>query len=295
VIVSERTTGTGQSGGARPRLLQVGLGVSLALVILAPELAAWQGLLGFARDELGLAAGWEYLVPLLFGAAAAYCALLAVRHVLAGDSAVTERALTWIYAAAGAGFNWHHAERAGNAAAAIFFAGASVSAALLWDRTLRAWRRRDELRAAGALERPLPRFRLLRWLVAWGETWAAWRLAVREGVTSPDEALRRARADRLGISDGLVAAPARPAAGHASPRAIAGALLAADEPAANLVGKKSKAAAVRAAFDALGRRDVPAALAWLEQRGVTVDRSYAYTVKWQPPRPQLVVSGGEQR
>lgn len=299
VIVSENTTGSGQSGGARPRLLRVGLGVSLALVILAPELAAWQGLLGLARDELGLAAGWDYLVPLLFGAAAAYCALLAVRHVLAGDSAVTERALTWIYAAAGAGFNWHHAERAGNAAAAIFFAGASLSAALLWDRTLRAWRR-DELRAAGALERPLPRFRLLRWLVAWGETWDAWRLAVREGITSPDEALCRARAERLGMSDELIVGGSSmgkttfPAADLSSPRAIEGAQMAVDEPAANLVGL-SKKAAVGAAFDALGRRDVVAALVWLKQRGVTVDRSYAYTVEWQPPRPQLVVSGGEQR
>jgi hypothetical protein len=57
----------------------------------------------------------------------------------------------------------------------------------------------------------------------------------------------------------------------------------------------SKRDALRHAFAVLGRRDVPAALAWLAERGVTVDRSYAYTIQWQPPRPLAVVSGGEQR
>jgi hypothetical protein len=57
----------------------------------------------------------------------------------------------------------------------------------------------------------------------------------------------------------------------------------------------SKADALRHAFAALGRRDIPAALAWLTERDVTVDRSYAYTVQWQPPRPLAAVSGGEHR
>lgn len=57
----------------------------------------------------------------------------------------------------------------------------------------------------------------------------------------------------------------------------------------------SKADALRRAFTALGRRDIPAALAWLAERDVTVDRSYAYTIQWQPPRPLAAVSGGEQR
>jgi hypothetical protein len=48
-------------------------------------------------------------------------------------------------------------------------------------------------------------------------------------------------------------------------------------------GRESKKAAVRAAFDHLGRRDVVPALALLGQHGVTVDRSYAYTVTWTPP------------
>lgn len=171
-----------------PRIVGVGRGVLLGVVVLAPEAAAWQGLLAFARDTLHMTGGWEFLVPLLFGAAAFYVALLAQRHVLAGDSATTERLLTWGYAAAGAGFNWWHADRTGATAAALFFGGASLSAALLWDRTLRAWRR-DQLREIGALERPLPRFRALRWLLAPGHTFAAFRMSVLHGLSTADEAL----------------------------------------------------------------------------------------------------------
>lgn len=43
---------------------------------------------------------------------------------------------------------------------------------------------------------------------------------------------------------------------------------------------------MRAAFDELGKRDVPAALGWLTEHGITVDRSYAYTVTW-PSTPAL--------
>ncbi|WP_214369782.1 DUF2637 domain-containing protein [Pseudonocardia sp. H11422] len=163
-------------------------GVLLGVVVFAPELAAWQGLLALGRDTFKMSGGWEYLVPLLFGAAAFYVALLAQRYVLRGDSALTERMLTWMYAAAGAGFNWWHAHHVGEHAAALFFGGASLSAALLWDRTLRAWRR-DQLREVGALERPLPRFRALRWMLAPVSTFQAFRASVLLGLTTPDEAL----------------------------------------------------------------------------------------------------------
>ncbi|OLL69912.1 putative transmembrane protein [Pseudonocardia sp. Ae168_Ps1] len=161
----------------------------LGVVVLAPEAAAWQGLLALARDTFRMTDGWEYLVPLLFGAAAFYVALLAQRYVLRGDSAMTERALTWLYAAAGAGFNfWHASTVLNETASAIFFGGASLSAALLWDRTLRAWRR-DQLREIGALEQPLPRFRALRWLLALPTTFRAFRFAVLHGLSTPAEAL----------------------------------------------------------------------------------------------------------
>lgn len=283
----EGTAGSGRLRRSRPPLLRVALGASLAAVIAAPELAAWHGLVGFARDELGLANGWEYLVPLLFGAAAAYCALLAVRHVLAGDSAVTERALTWIYALAGAGFNVHHAAAAPSA---VFFGGASVSAALLWDRTLRAWRR-DELRAIGALERPLPRFRVLRWLVAPRETWTAWTLAIREGITSPIEALARARAVRGAPTADLPAdVTSDPHGDVAGPAAAEQAEVSA-EPAPELAGK-SKSQVIVERLIGLGvdfdraaddddyrdqvRNMVPDAWQWAAEHGVPMHRGQGY-------------------
>jgi len=198
-----------------------GRGLLLAVVVLAPEAAAWQGLLALGRDEFHMHGGWEYLVPLLFGAAAFYVALLAQRYVLRGDSAITERALTWIYAAGGAGFNWWHVEATGGeTAAALFFGGASLSSALLWDRTLRAWRR-DQLREIGALERPLPRFRALRWALAPGDTFAAFRVSVLHGLSTADEALalvdqqrKAARAAELVDHQQRKAKPAEPMAAN---------------------------------------------------------------------------------
>jgi hypothetical protein len=172
-----------------------GRGLLLGVVVLAPEAAAWQGLLALARDTFHMDGHLAYLVPLLFGAAAFYVALLAQRYVLRGDSAMTERVFTWLYAAAGAGFNFWHADHVQHEpAAALFFGGASLSAALLWDRTLRAWRR-DQLREIGALERPLPRFRALRWVLAPVVTFRAFRLSVMRGLSTPDEALALVEAE----------------------------------------------------------------------------------------------------
>jgi hypothetical protein len=71
----------------------------------------------------------------------------------------------------------------------LFFAVASVSAAVLWDRTLRQVRR-DVLRNRGAVSSPTPRFRLARWVVAPSETAAAWRHAVIEDVFKQTEVVR---------------------------------------------------------------------------------------------------------
>lgn len=184
-----------EGGARRPRdwqkVVGAGRGVLLAIVVLAPEAAAWQGLLSLARNQFHIPSPWEFLVPLLFGAAAFYVALLAQRYVLRGDSAITERLLTWAYAAAGAGFNFWNGQESGQehaTAVALFFGGASLSAALLWDRTLRAWRR-DQLREIGALERPLPRFRALRWVLAPTGTFKAFRVSVLAGLSTPAEAL----------------------------------------------------------------------------------------------------------
>lgn len=164
----------------------------LLVVIGAPAAASWHGLTAAGEQALGLSGAWSALVPLVLDAAAAYAAVLALRDVLAGDAAGMNRLLVWAYAVGSAALNAWHADQVGGLAAALFYAAASISAVILWDRTLRALRR-DHLREQGAVSPPTPRFRLARWVVAPGETARAWRLAVVEGVTDPVEAVRLAR------------------------------------------------------------------------------------------------------
>lgn len=326
--------------------------VALAVVVVSPAAASWHGLVGTGRAIFGLRGGWEYLVPLTLDGAALYSGTLAIRAILSGDSAFGARLLTALYALAAAGFNGYHAAHVptGNAISAVFFAGASLSAVVLWDVTLRALRR-DQLREAGLVEAPLPRWRMLRWLVAPIETARAWRLAVVEGITDPAEALHITRAarttplrhvlaeriadvptlpasatnDQGGTTDGrqddtsdrtegfrtgdvAVAADHRGCGdvrgadtGRGSHSGEDGRELVHDRggsadgiPAPDLRGLNSKKAALRAAFDTLGSKDVPAALELLHEQGVTVDRSYAYTVSWTPPPPPLHAVGGER-
>lgn len=331
----------------KARLLGCLSGAALAVVLIAPAAASWHGLVTAGRDLFGLQGGWEYVVPLTLDGAALYAATLAMRSVLAGDSAFFARLLTTAYALAAASFQFAHESRV---PAALFFAGASVSSVLLWDVTLRALRR-NQLRAAGLVERPLPRWRLLRWVVAPVETGRAWRVAVIDGISDPQEALEIARAqhrartgsiqqitaERItenntehhieevndGSGDGQEVHGSEGSAGTDRLRARPGL---ADQGSdrggrdgwrldrlvpergqladhlhqdrvLTLAGlsQASKADALRAAFDMLGRRDIPGALAWLrDNHGIEVDRSYAYTVKWEPKRSALRVVGGEQ-
>jgi hypothetical protein len=135
---------------------------------------------------------WAFLVPLTFDAAAFYAAALSLRAVLSADSALADRLLVWAYAVGSAALNVWHADRSGGRAAALFYGVASLSAVVLWDRTLRALRR-DALRDLGAVDPPAPRFRFARWAIKPRETWRAWSLAITEGVSLPAEALARAR------------------------------------------------------------------------------------------------------
>lgn len=162
--------------------------VALFVVVAAPVLASWHGLTATARDWFGLHGWWAYLPPLVADGAALYAAVLALQDTLAGDSARGNRALVWLYAALSAGLNIMHADAVGGIARAIFYGAASISAVILFDRTLRQIRRR-ELRVRGFVDAPAPRFRALRWLLHTRQTWRAWRLAIGRGISRPDEAL----------------------------------------------------------------------------------------------------------
>ncbi|HEV7628038.1 MAG TPA: DUF2637 domain-containing protein, partial [Streptomyces sp.] len=137
---------------------------------------SFHGLVGFGRQNLRLSGGWEYLVPFGLDGAAMFSAVIAVREASHGDASLGSRLLVWAFAGAAAWFNWVHAPRgAEHAGAPEFFAGMSLSAAILFDRALKQTRR-AALREQGLVPRPLPQIRVVRWLRAPLETFRAWSL-----------------------------------------------------------------------------------------------------------------------
>nr|WP_018541110.1 DUF2637 domain-containing protein [Streptomyces sp. SID8354] len=157
---------------------------------------SFHGLVGFGVQNLGLTGGWEYLVPFGLDGAAMFCSVLAVREASHGDAALGSRILVWTFACAAAWFNWVHAPRGlDHAGAPQFFAGMSLSAAILFDRALKQTRR-AALREQGLVPRPLPQIRIVRWLRAPRETFAAWSLMLLEGVGTLDEAVEEVRDDK---------------------------------------------------------------------------------------------------
>ncbi len=156
---------------------------------------SFHGLVGFGRQNLDLGGGWEYLAPFGLDGAAMFCSVLAVREASHGDAALGSRLLVWTFAAASAWFNWVHAPRGfGHAGAPEFFAGMSLSAAVLFDRALKQTRR-AALREQGLVPRPLPQIRMVRWVRAPRETYKAWSLMLLENVRTLDEAVEEVRDD----------------------------------------------------------------------------------------------------
>jgi hypothetical protein len=157
---------------------------------------SFHGLVGFGLQNLGLSGGWEYLVPFGLDGAAMFCSVLAVREASHGDAALGSRLLVWFFAGASAWFNWVHAPRGiDHHGAPQFFAGMSLSAAVLFDRALKQTRR-AALREQGLVPRPLPQIRIVRWMRAPRETYAAWSLMLLENVRSLDEAVDEVRDDK---------------------------------------------------------------------------------------------------
>ncbi|GAB7183362.1 DUF2637 domain-containing protein [Kitasatospora sp. Ki12] len=167
---------------------------------------SFHGLVGFGKENLGLSDGWEYLVPFGLDGAAMFCSVLAVREASHGDAALGSRLLVWVFAIASAWFNWVHAPRGfGHAGAPQFFSGMSISAAILFDRALKQTRK-AALREQGLVPRPLPQIRIVRWLRAPRETYAAWSLMLLENVRSLDEAVEEVREERQAKLDAKVRA-----------------------------------------------------------------------------------------
>ncbi|MFJ4090571.1 DUF2637 domain-containing protein [Kitasatospora sp. NPDC089913] len=208
VVALARSRGSGGTGTAdswerseerRRRKESLYGGASYTLLFCCAAVAAalsFHGLVGFGVQNLNLSGGWEYLVPFGLDGAAMFCSVLAVREASHGDAALGSRLLVWLFAGASAWFNWVHAPRGfGHAGAPQFFAGMSLSAAVLFDRALKQTRR-AALREQGLVPRPLPQIRIVRWLRAPRETYAAWSLMLLEGVRSLEEAVDEVREDK---------------------------------------------------------------------------------------------------
>lgn len=206
-VIKQAREGTNSAGGETWEQLEqrrrrketvYAMAAYLLLFCCAAVAAAlsFHGLVGFGRQNLRLSGGWEYLVPFGLDGAAMFSAVMAVREASNGDASLGSRLLVWAFAGASAWFNYVHAPRGiDHAGAPQFFAGMSVSAAILFDRALKQTRR-AALREQGLVPRPLPQIRVVRWLRAPRETFRAWSLMLLEGVRTLDQAVEEVREER---------------------------------------------------------------------------------------------------
>jgi len=184
------------------------IGVLLAGVIAAPialssqDLVAWAG----AADGLGLIVPWDVLTFVALDAAAAVCVGMVVYAAWRGEPGGAFGVLVWAFAVASAAANYRHSIRPDAPGDAWwFFPAMSLAGPALLEVTVRRIRRWVQT-TAGRYERPLPHFRLARWLVALPETAIAWRLAVTEGYSRPEDAIAAARTVRTGAAPATVGA-----------------------------------------------------------------------------------------
>jgi len=143
-----------------------------------------QGLTGFARQNMGLAGPWPYLLFLALDGAAGVCAVLMTRRAARAESGLAPRLAVWGLVAASATFNWTHAPHRPVAPEA--FALMPVVAATLFEFTLGELRQR----AAGRTDRKMA---ALRWLYP-VERFRVQRVLAADEHVSAREATRRVRA-----------------------------------------------------------------------------------------------------
>lgn len=91
---------------------------------------------------------------------------------------------------------------------------------MLFDRALKQTRR-AALREQGLIPRPLPQIRIVRWLRAPRETYAAWSLMLLENVRSLDEAVEEVREERTAKLEARAAARSADRRERAELKAIA--------------------------------------------------------------------------
>jgi hypothetical protein len=145
-----------------------------------------QGLTGFARENMGLAGPWPYLLFLALDGAAGVCAVLLTRRAARAESGLAPRLAVWGLVAASASFNWTHAPHRPGAPEA--FGLMPVIGAVLFEFTLRELRQR----AAGRADRQMA---ALRWLYP-AERFRVQRLLAADERISAQQATRRVRIEQ---------------------------------------------------------------------------------------------------
>jgi hypothetical protein len=225
-----------------------------ALLVVEGVIVAesWRGLSGFAR-LIGIVGAWAWGVPVTLDGVSLVAALVALRAELSGESSGVYRLTLFGFTGASAAANYWHGLHAGGRQAALYLGGMSLATAWVFTLALRQIRHEDR-RKAGRVTDQLPRFSGAHWLRYPGLTFAAWSLAIRDGHTSPRDAIAAAVDDR----EGRGRLPDVPP----------------DEELAGL----PKADAIRLAL-AHCDGNVITAQQWLEARGVVADRSYMHDVK----------------
>jgi len=205
--------------------------VLLAIVLLAVEAVivaeSWRGLTGFAH-LIGITGPAAWGVPVTLDGVSLVAALVALRAELTGEASGVYRATLFAFTAASAAANYWHGHQTGGQEAALYLGGMSVAVAVVFALALRQIRHEDR-RRAGTVTARLPRFSVAHWARYPWLTWRAWSLAVRDGHTSPRDALDAALNHAPGIASPAVrdvaavarhdtpalppgdAAPARPA------------------------------------------------------------------------------------
>ncbi|MDX3458954.1 DUF2637 domain-containing protein [Streptomyces sp. ME02-8801-2C] len=246
-------------------LLTIIIGIMLAVVIIAPLALSSQDLVSWASSPngLNLSGIWPYVTFVALDCAAALCVALTIQAFYKGESAGLAHVLVWVFAGLSAFANYRQAVRTAAHDDDWFLPAMSILGAVLLEVVVRKIRRtaRSEY---GVYERPLPKFRALRWIVAFNETRTAWKLSIVDGITSPDEAVKAAR--------------------ESKPVVIV------DES----LNELSKADKVKAAFAALDSYDVPNAIDWLNARGVKVNRAYVYEVAKKEKKSTDVIESAEE-
>ncbi|MGH3224503.1 MAG: DUF2637 domain-containing protein, partial [Streptosporangiaceae bacterium] len=154
---------TGQHSRARETAASVAQYVLLGGFASTAAGISAQGLVGFARSNMGLRGPWPYLLFFALDGAAGVCAVLLVRRAARAEPGLAPRLAVWGLVAASSFFNWTHAPR--RPAAPEAFGLMPVIAALLFEFCLREMRLRTANRAdrtLGALRwlRPAERFRV---------------------------------------------------------------------------------------------------------------------------------------